>query len=126
MQEKHAADLSGEDIAHGLIHVHQLTCSAALSINGGTVCQAQPMQLLPHGCQAICKLRHIGAVQTVYAVGAQHAVLHLYLPPLQPNTCLAKRILFVHTFLPLYVLVPTGIHTNVCSVDMSYSCNNYS
>ncbi len=70
-----AGYLSRQHIPHDLIHVHELAGSAALGINGGGVSQPQGMQLLPHSCQPIRKLRHVGPVQAVYAVGAQHAML---------------------------------------------------
>lgn len=70
-----AGYLSRQHISHDFIHVHQLPGSAALGINGGGVSQAQGMQLLPHSCQPIRKLRDIGAIQAVYAVGAKHAML---------------------------------------------------
>jgi hypothetical protein len=62
-------------VSHGLVHLHQLEGNAAVAVNALIIQHTQCRQLTTKRRQTVRKLRHIGPVQTVNAVGAQDTAL---------------------------------------------------
>lgn len=68
--------LARERVAGRLVQVHEVARQGGARVDGGAVRDAEGGQLAPQRRQPRGKLRHVGAVQAVDAVGAQDALLH--------------------------------------------------
>ena len=74
-QTVRVAYLPRQGVAHALIHGHEVGGCRGSGVQIWLCGQAQAHELAPQSSEARCKLRHIGAVQAVDAVRAQHAML---------------------------------------------------